>query len=140
MKSSKNIFIIIFLSTFMSALSADILTFSRAYELALENSNELKSSIYMSESDKEKVKQEESQLYPQINLSSGYKKSEYVINPTKNITNQNVMNYSLSLNQSIYDPEIYAKIDAQEARSRYSKTGVAIQKTELAKNLFNPCE
>lgn len=137
MKSSKLISGLFLLGLSASFLNAEVLLFSKAYELALQNANDLKSSIYVSKSDKEKIKQEESQLYPQINLSGYYKKSEYVSNPAQNTTRQGLLNYTLSLRQSIYNPEIYARIQAQEARSKYSNTKVELDKEVLAQELFN---
>jgi len=137
MKSNKAIFSLFFISLSLSHLSAEVLNFSRAYELALENANIIRSSVYVSESDKEKIAQEQSQLYPQINLSASYKKTEYIANPTKNETRQGLITYSLTGRQAIYNPEVYTRIDMQEARSKYSQTKVELQKEQLAQDLFN---
>lgn len=136
MKSSI-LFKLLLLTLFVSCINAEVLNFSRAYELALENANAIKSSSYMSQSDKEKITQEEAQLYPQVNLSAFYKKSEYVSNPAQNKTRQGLMNYSLTAKQSLYNPEIYSRIDIQESRSEYSTSRVELEKEELAQNLFN---
>lgn len=137
MKSSKLAFKLFLSLLPLSLLNAEVLNFSRAYELALENANTIRSSVYVSQSDKEKINQEESQLYPQINLSASYKKSEYIANPTKNVTRQGLITYSLTGRQALYNPEIYTRIDMQESRSKYSQTKVELQKEELAQNLFN---
>ena len=88
MKSSKVALGLFFTVLCINSLNAEVLNFSRAYELAIENANTIRSSVYVSQSDKEKINQEESQLYPQINLSASYKKTEYIANPTKNETRQ----------------------------------------------------
>lgn len=137
MKNNITIKLIFLLSFFANYASAEVLVFSKAYELALENANDIKSSLYLSQSDKEKIKQEESQLYPQINLSAYYKKTEYVSNPENYKTKQGLMNYTLSVRQSVYNPEIYSKIDIQKSKSEYSQTRVELEKEELAQNLFN---
>ena len=113
MKNNKLIISLFFFNILLSNLYAEVLLFSKAYELALENSNGIKSSAYLSQSDKEKIKQEESQLYPQINVSAYYKKSEYVSNPSNAKTEQGLLNYAVSLRQSVYNPEIYSKIATQ---------------------------
>jgi len=58
-------------------LCAQSLTFSKAYDLALENSHAMKSAQYTYKSESQKIKEEKSALYPHINLSSSYKKAEY---------------------------------------------------------------
>ena len=137
MKSSITIKLIFLLSSFVNIVNAEVLVFSNAYELALENANDIKSSIYLSQSDKERINEEESQLYPQINLSAYYKKTEYVSNPENYKTRQGLMNYTFSVRQSVYNPEIYSRIDMQKSRSEYSKVRVELEKEELAQNLFN---
>jgi len=137
MKSNRLILSIFLLNILITCANAEVLNFSRAYELALENSNAIKSSVYLSKSDKEKIKQEESQLYPQVNLSASYRKSDYTTNPTKHVTKQGLKTYSITARQSIYNPEVYSRINMQESRSEYSHTKVELQKEELAQNLFN---
>lgn len=137
MKSNKIINLTLCLSFLSSYADAEVLNFSRAYALALENANSIKSSVYVSQSDKEKINQEEAQLYPQINLSTYYKKSEYVSNPEKDKTKQGLLSYSLTAKQTVYNPETYTRIDMQESRSEYSQTKVNLEKEELAQNLFN---
>ena len=112
------------------------MTFSKAYELALENANTLRSSKYVAEAEKEKINQEESQLYPQINLAATYKKTEYESNPAKDMTRQGLITYSLSARQSIYNPEVYTRVDMQESRSKYSDVKVEYEKEVLAQELF----
>ena len=137
MKNSKIVILIFLSSLYAASLQAGALLFSEAYKLALENANEIKASVYSSESDKEKITQEKSQLYPQVNLSAYYKKTEYVVNPSENKIEQGLINYTVSLKQSVYNPEVYSRIDTQEARSEYSITRVELEKEELAKNVFN---
>ncbi len=137
MKSSK-LLVIVSLALFsLSNLSADDLIFSSAYELALKNSNAIRSHIYSASADKEKINQEESQLYPQIKLSGSYKKSVYETNSDQRRTiKQGLFNYNASLQQTIYNASIYSKINTQEARSEYSQYGVELKKEELAQEVF----
>lgn len=130
------------LCLFLTGLSfgtaeAEVLNFSRAYELALENANGVRSAVYVSEADKEKINQEDAQLYPQINVSASYKKSEYVSNPSNNTTRQGLISYSLTARQAVYNPDVYTRVDLQESRSKYSQTRAELEKEKLAQDLFN---
>ncbi|MCF6331418.1 MAG: TolC family protein [Sulfurimonas sp.] len=137
MKNNKLISILFLLNFCINYLSAEVLLFSKAYELALENANEIKASAYLSQADEEKIKQEKASLYPQINFSAYYRKSNYETNPLKTKTEQGLINYTLSLKQSIYNAEIYSRIDSQKSRSKYSKSMLKSEKETLAKNLSN---
>lgn len=117
-------------------LSAEELLFSAAYNLALKNSNQLQSAKYMHLSDKEDIKQEKAALYPQIDLSGYYKKTRYVVNPSGRKTRQGLFNYTLSLKQSLYNADVYSKIDMQKLRSKYSSTKVEYQSQQLAQDVF----
>jgi len=136
MKSNKYILSFCFSTLLCSTLSAEVLNFSRAYGLALENANNIRSSIYVAEAEKEKISQENSQLYPQINLSTSYKKTEYETNPTKNIVRQGLITGSITARQTIYNPEVLSRIDMQESRSKYSDVKVEYEKEALAQELF----
>jgi outer membrane protein len=117
-------------------LSAEVLNFSTAYGLALENANNIRASIYYAEAEKEKINQENAQLYPQINLTASYKKTEYETNPTKNMIRQGLITGSITARQTIYNPEVFSRIDMQEARSKYSDINVEYEKEALAQELF----
>lgn len=119
-----------------SVASAEVLTFSSAYALALEHSNEIKSLEYSAMAEEEKIDQEKSGYLPQVNLSSYYRKSEYKVNPSKNKIKQGLINYTATLRQSIYNKEVYSRVDAQEARSRYSSVRVEKEKEALAQKVF----
>ena len=137
MKNNK--FILPFLLT-LTSLNADTLLFSKAYELALENAHSIKASIFKVEASKEKLKQEKARLYPQINLSAYYKKSQYNYNENysanKDTIDQGLMSYSLSVKQSIYNAEIYSKISLERSRSELYGVGVELEKEELAQTVF----
>ena len=117
-------------------LSAEVLNFSEAYNLALEHAHNIQASALYAKAEKEKVHQEDAQLYPQINLSAYYKKSEYEHNPTKNVTRQGLFNYGANARQVVYNPTIFSRIDLQEARSNEAHTKLELQKKELAQELF----
>lgn len=134
---SKYLLSLILVGLSFGTAEAEVLNFSRAYELALENANGVRSAVYVSEADKEKINQEDAQLYPQINVSASYKKSEYVSNPSNNTTRQGLISYSLTARQAVYNPDIYTRIDMQASRSKYSKTRAELEKEKLAQDLFN---
>lgn len=117
-------------------LASEVLSFSKAYELALEHANNIRASVYSAEAEKEKINQEKAALYPQINFSSFYKKGEMEQNPAKNMIRQGLFNYTLSAHQSIYDAEIYSRIDLQKSRSKHQEIRTELQKKELAQELF----
>lgn len=124
----------------VSYLNAEVLVFSKAYELALENAHSIKASVFQSEGAKERIDQAQSSLYPQINLSAYYKKSEYNYNENYNASgdtiDQGLINYSLSIKQSIYNAEIYSKVAMEKSRSKLNELGVELEKEELAQNVF----
>lgn len=137
MKNSKFLVGALVLNIALSFLHAEPLVFSSAYDLALQNSNGIKAQVYSSQADDEKINQEESQLYPQIKLSGYYKKSEYTYNDTARDTiRQGLFNATATLQQSVYNAEVYSRINTQEARSEYSKFGVKVKKEELAQEVF----
>lgn len=117
--------------------SAEVLSFSRVYELALENAHHIRASSYNAQAEKERINEESARLYPQVDLSASYKKSEYETNPDKFVIDQGLVNYSANARQPLYNPEIVSRIDAQEARSQYAEIKLELEKKELAQELFN---
>jgi len=135
--NAKSTFILLACLLVGSHLQAETLLFTNAYDMALKNSSEIKSSTYMSKADKEQINQAESQLYPQLRLAGYYKKTEYKANPNNHTTDQGLFNASLTLDQSIYDGSVYSKIAMQKLRSKYSKTKLNLQQQQLAQDLFD---
>ena len=122
---------------FLSSLHADMLLFSQAYDLAILNSNDIKSGKYQYLSNKEQINQEKSNLYPQVGLSGYYKKSELKSGYNGSVTHQGLFNASVSLNQMIYDRSTYARIDMQKMRAKYFKVDYDKKKQELASEVFS---
>lgn len=140
MKSNLTIKFIVLLSLLTSYANAEVLLFSKAYELALLNANTIKSSAYQVEAAKEKVNQEYAKLYPQINFSAKYSKSDYEENSnyrggTSHIR-QGLYNYSLSLQQPIYNADTYSRIDMATSRSELYEIDSDLKKEELAQSVF----
>ncbi|HIP54285.1 MAG TPA: TolC family protein [Sulfurimonas autotrophica] len=132
----KKIVSLFLFALFSTTLNAKELLFSTAYDLAMQNANQLQSAKYMHLSDKEAVAQEKAALYPQIDLSAYYKKTRYVANPDETVTRQSLLNYTLSLKQSIYNAETWSRIDMQKLRSKYSLIKVKYQAQQLAQDVF----
>jgi len=114
-------------------LNAAPLTFSKAYNLAVEKSHTIKSSDYMYQSEIQKIKEEKSALYPHLNLSASYKKARYY---ATDVSKQTVANYALSLNQNIYNAGTYARINVQKQRSKYANLDVKQKKIALTQDIM----
>lgn len=136
MKNKKTFLILGILFSCLS-LNAEVLSFSRAYELALENAHHIRASTLSAKAEEERINLESAQLYPQIDFSAFYKKSEYERNPDNAMTHQGLFNYALNAHQVIYNPEIVSRTDAQEARSKHAKIKLDLEKKELAQQLFD---
>lgn len=119
------------------SLNADTLLFGQAYDLAILNSNDVKSSNYTYLSNKEQINQSESKLYPQIDISGYYRKAEYKSGFDGKMTRQGLLNSTLSLNQVIYNHSIYAGVDLQKIRTQYFKIDHELKKQQLAADLFD---
>jgi outer membrane protein len=119
-------------------LFGDVLTFSRAYEFALQNDHALKSASYQTESGKERVNQAQAQLYPQVNFSAYYSKAEYKYNPEYGgkMVRQGLYSYGVSLQQTVYNPALFASIKAQKIQYSIYSTRLSLQKIELAQEVF----
>jgi len=132
------VLIYLLLTTFVTGVYASVLTFSKAYELALENDHELKSSTYQLRSSKEKVTQTKANLYPQVNFSAYYSKAEYKYNPEYggDTVRQGLYNYGVSLQQTVYNPVLFANIKVQKAQYQLTKTKLSLQEITLADKTF----
>ena len=118
-------------------LNAEVLVFSKAYALALENAHSLKSSVFQVEAAKERIEQEKAMLYPQINLSGYYKRSENTYpDSSRDKLEQGLFNYGVTLKQSLYNAEIYSRIDLETSKNELYKIGVELDKEELAQTVF----
>lgn len=127
----------IFMCLFVSSVYAQDLNFSKSYELALKNAHSIKASEYQVQSTQERIEQEKSMLYPQINFSAYYKKSENsYYDETRESLKQGLINYGVSVKQAIYSPEIYSRIDSEKLKNELYRVGLNLEKKELAQNVF----
>jgi outer membrane protein len=122
------------------SICSDTLTITKAYELAIKNANELKSTNYQYKSIKESVNQQKAGLLPQVNLSASYGKNDYELNRRQDRADYSLggdtKNYSLSITQSIYDKEMRTKVDLELVRSKLYKLKVNMLEQDLAKRVL----
>ena len=126
---SKIIILTIFL--WSSYSSAKILTISEAYNLALENSKEIKSAEYQVEANREQLNQAKAQLYPQLYLSSNFGQKEYDGRGAGSISS-----YAISINQSVYDKSKIETIHVAKSRVKLDNFRIEFQKQELAQKVL----
>ena len=124
MKSSK---LLLTLFIVFSFVNADTLTISQAYDMALSNSKNIKSSLLQLEANRENITQAKSGLYPQLSLLGNYGKKEYGSNGFGKSSG-----YTLSLQQLIYNPSVSKRVDIEESRIGLSDLDVQLQKQELS--------
>ncbi|RXK12297.1 hypothetical protein CP965_11060 [Halarcobacter mediterraneus] len=136
----KNSVFVLLLSIFCSSLYAQNLTFSKAYDLALAKSNKILSSKYTFQSNKEGVTQAKAGLYPQlsskISYGNRYSHMNELLNRRDDGERERSLDYSISLNQSIYDPELYSKIEMEKQRVKLSDIEFQKNKQELFLEVF----
>ncbi len=136
----KNSVFVLLLSILCSSLYAQNLTFSKAYDLALAKSNKILSSKYTFESRKEDINQTKAALYPQlsskISYGNRYSHLNELLNRADDGERERSLDYSISLNQSIYDPELYSKIEMEKQRVKLSDIEFQKNKQELFSNVF----
>ena len=126
----KNKILIIFLALCIS-LSAKNISLSEAYVLALDNSKKIMGDKYTFEANKENVNQVKSSLYPQINLNATYSDTKRELNSLLTRINyderEKSKDYSVSLDQKIFDPEIYSKISLENQKIKLYETAFKLK-------------
>jgi len=140
-KNKTQIWISCIVALSFSSLNADVLNFSKVYNLALANSNDIKSSEYQTKSQHESINQAKSKLYPQVNFSAYYKKSDQKLNSATSTTSddhikQRLKSYSVSLDQSLYDQSLYSKISTEKIKAKVTQAKLDLKKQEFAHDVF----
>lgn len=133
---NKYLLIVFFNIFILTSLSfAKELTLSKAYNLALENSNKLNSSELNLDSKKEDLNQVKANLYPQISgeISYSNRKSHFneLLNRTVDLERERSIDYSLKLNQTLFDAEVYSKINLEKKRLKLYEVNVEKDKKDL---------
>ncbi len=140
MKNNKLLVALFTATLFLNPLSAEIITISQAYDLALGNSNLMKSSQYQFEANKQSVDQVKAEYYPQINGSISHSKTDYEINKLQPTLNRDITetttDYMVSLSQNIYNPQTNARLDIEKTRVKLYELDLQKQKQELAKTVL----
>lgn len=136
MKINKILQFIISLSLLTTA-SAKVLTFSEAYELTLNNLDEIKSLDYQLKANKEKINQSISKLYPQINFSLTKSSVEYEKQLSTSNTKENSLDANLYVSQTIYNHSIYKSIEYEKIKHNIDKLNFELEKQNVLKDLFN---
>ncbi len=126
-----NKIVLLFLFILSTSINADILSITEAYNLALQNSKDIKASEYQIEANKQQLNQAKAELYPQIYLSASYGKKEYDEAETGRLSN-----YSLSLNEAIYDAGKINRVDITKSKIKLDNFKIEFQKQELAQSVF----
>ncbi len=124
----------------MGTLYSQSLSLGDAYKLALKNSNMILSSQYSLDSKKEEVNQLEAGLLPQISIKASYdsRTSHFneMLNRKNDLEKERALDYSISLNQSIYDPELLSKISMQESKMKLDNLLLQKDKYILLQNVM----
>ncbi len=116
----------------LQTCNAQTITISEAYNLALQNSKELKASKYQLQANKEQLKQAKAGLYPQVYISTSYGKKSYGEGDTGRIST-----YAVSLNQPIFDVYKMSKVDIEDNKVEIDRYNFEIEEQELAKRVIN---
>jgi outer membrane protein len=126
---SRNILLYLLLLSNLS--NGEILTITDAYNLALQNSKEIKVSEYQMQSNREQLNQVKAELYPQIYMSAGYGKKEYDEGRSGRLSS-----YSLSFHEAIYDATKINRVEITKSKIKLDSFKVEFQKQELAQRVF----
>jgi outer membrane protein len=132
-----NIIKIIFIClVFSQFIYSEMITPFEAYKLALDNSNELKAKEYQVLSKEEALNQYYARLYPTVSASINYNDTNYERNELIRSSNPKVnevsLDYMVSLRQTLYDHELYTKIDVEKKRNELYNIDYKINTQKLA--------
>lgn len=123
-----------------NGIASDIVTISDAYNLALKNSNQMRSADYQVKANKEKIEQVKAEFYPQINGTIIHSKTDYEINKLVKTAQPKITEvtteYRLTLSQPIYNPQTFAKLGIEKTRLKLFNTKTNIEKQKLAKTVL----
>jgi outer membrane protein len=120
--------------------AGNVLTWERAYELALTNHPGYRVEKYKTQAVEESVRQAQSRLFPKIDISASGGKYEYETFYNTAETSEVYKTYSLSLVQPLFRPELWRTVDQMQKRYETSTTelkkqaqqvGVDVMKTYL---------
>jgi len=136
----KNKFLILLFICFihLNLYSSETLTFSKAYNLALQNSKEIKALDYKLKIDYENIVQARSKRYPELNFYSSYTKDNYKFNNSSiNSIKQEVRDYNFVLHQTIFDKTIDSQIKAEKSKHKSLNAEIDGMKQKIANDILN---
>ena len=127
----------------LSALLASNLAFaqsvslSQAYEMALENNNELKMTMSNSMASQERLSQATAMFLPTINAEAAYVGEKYDRMDRRRVSkiNESYKKVGVSLSQSVFRPAIWYQRNQEEIRVRGNELMYENTKQELAKRV-----
>lgn len=128
---------LLFVTLLISVANASYTMPTDAYKAAIENSTKVNSSKFSYESKEEGINGIYAKLYPQLQASVGYAKTDYernemggtVPDPTVEESQGEI---NVSLNQVIYDPSLMSTIDVEKTRIKLSYYGYELEKQKIA--------
>jgi outer membrane protein TolC len=128
-------------ATLTTLANAEVLTLSKAYEMALAKSSDVKSWEYQLKAGEEKIEYTKSKLYPQLSLASAYGRDNHIVESSVSSeydyeSTETIENHKISLSQMIYDPEVYANIKMEKAKVKVFEARTQLQKQELIQQLL----
>ncbi|MDX9815208.1 MAG: TolC family protein, partial [Sulfurimonadaceae bacterium] len=108
-----------------------------AYKAAIEYSTKVNSSKYSYESRKEGLNEVYGKLYPQLEGSLGYARTDYTRNDMAGRkgdprSQESTRELGLTLSQVIYDPTLMTAIDVEKSRIKYFYYGHELEKQKVA--------
>jgi len=120
---------------FMQA-TASAESFSQIYQQALNFDPQTKSAQLQAQSVQTTIRQAKARLYPAIQLSAGYSQNRYEYNPkyADKKLEQGLYSVGVQINQSLYDPRVYANIKVQKSKSQLSQLQYQYQALTLAQD------
>ena len=132
----KSRYFLIFILLIDLLYAKEVLTFSKAYQLGLLHSHQIKSSFYQLKAIEAKIKQQESALYPHLSLSATLSKQFNKLNQERedNTTKSIEFEKSLSINftQVVYDASLKVAIEVGKKQAELSSINHFILKQNYA--------
>jgi len=108
-----------------------------AYRATIEYSTKVNSSKFSYESKEEGLNEVYAKLYPQLEGSVGYARTDYTRNDMAGRkgdprSQESTRELSLTLSQVIYDPTLMTAIDVEKSRIKYFYYGHELEKQKVA--------
>ncbi|MDD3770017.1 MAG: TolC family protein [Sulfuricurvum sp.] len=116
----------LFLACNITLFAESVLTLEKAYEYALKNHPGYRVEKFKNQAVEESVRQAKSRLFPKIDISASGGKYEYEAYYNGIETSEVYKNYSLSLTQPLFRPELWRAVD--QVQTRYDASAMDLDK------------